>query len=69
MWWPPEDASTCRSKCPKSEWVERIYDCVIACHSQRGTVSQKKVMEGFESRPHKAVSFVVVRDKELQGWN
>ena len=27
------------------------------------------MIEGFESRPHKAVSFVVVRDKELQGWN
>ena len=27
-----------------------------------------KVVEDFESRPHKAVSFVVERDKEIQEW-
>ena len=26
-------------------------------------------MEDFESRPHKAVSFEVERNKEVQGWN
>ena len=28
-----------------------------------------KVVEDFESRPRKAVSFVVQRDKEVQEWN
>ena len=28
-----------------------------------------KVMEDFESKPHKAVSSVVERDKEIQEWN
>ena len=28
-----------------------------------------KVLEDIESRPHKAVSFVVERDKEVQEWN
>ena len=37
----------------KGEWIERIYD-------------QVKAVEDFESRPHKAVSFVVERDKEVQ---
>ena len=30
--------------------------------------SQMKVVEDFESRPHKAVSFVVEREKEIQEW-
>ena len=28
-----------------------------------------EVVEDFEWRPHKAVSFVVERDKEVQEWN
>ena len=28
-----------------------------------------EVVEDFESRPHKAVSFVVERDKEIQEWS
>ena len=28
-----------------------------------------RVVEDFESRPHKAVSFVVEREKEIQEWN
>ena len=31
--------------------------------------SQMEVVEDFESRTHKAVSFVVERDKEVQEWN
>ena len=27
------------------------------------------MVEDFESRPHKAVSFVVAREKEIQEWN
>ena len=30
-----KEASTCRSKGPKGEWIERIYDYVIACCSLR----------------------------------
>ena len=28
-----------------------------------------EVVEDFESRPHKAMSFVVGREKEMQEWN
>ena len=28
-----------------------------------------EVVEDFESRPHKAVSFLVEREKEIQEWN
>ena len=65
----PEGASTCRSKSAKGEWVEKVYDYVIACNSLKGKISQMKVMEDFESRPHEAVSFVVERGKEIQEWN
>ena len=61
MWWPRTEASTCTSKDSKGEWVERTYDCVIACRSLRGEKSLMKVVEDFESRPHKAISFVVER--------
>ena len=41
----------------------------FACPSLWGNISQMKVVEDFGSRPHKAVSFVVERDKEVQEWN
>ena len=41
---------------------------VIACSSLKGTISQMKVVDDFESRPHKAVTFVVERGKERQEW-
>ena len=31
----PEKASTCRSKSAKGEWVEKVFDYVIACDSLR----------------------------------
>ena len=31
----PKEASTCRSKGPKGEWLERTCDLVIACHNLR----------------------------------
>ena len=62
------EASTSRSKGSKGEWIERTYDCVIRVTAS-GKSSQMKVVEDFESRPHKAVSFVVERDKEIQEWN
>ena len=32
----PEGVSTCRSKNAKGEWVEKVYDYVIACSSLKG---------------------------------
>ena len=65
----PEKASTCRSKGAKGEWIEKVYDYVIVCKSLKGNISQMKVVEGFELMPHKTVSFVVEREKEIQEWN
>ena len=53
-----ENASTCRSNSAEGEWVEKVCDCVIACCSLKGKISQMKVVEDLESRPHKAVPFV-----------
>ena len=65
----PEEASTCRSKGPKGEWIERTYDHVIASGRLNWKISQMEVVEDFQSRLHKAVSSVVTRDKEIQEWN
>ena len=65
----PEGASTCSSKSAQEEWVEKVYDYIIACNSLKGNISQMKVVEVFESRPHKAVSFVAERGKEVQDCN
>ena len=59
----------CRSNNAKGEWVEKVYDYVIACNSLKGKNSQMKVVEDTESSPHKAVSFVVRREKEMKEWN
>ena len=59
-----EGVSTCRSKNAKGEWVEKVYDYVIACSSQRGRISDTKVIEDFESRPHNAVTCVVEKGNE-----
>ena len=48
----PKEASTCRSKGPKGEWIERTYDYVIASGSLTGKISQMEVAEDFESKPH-----------------
>ena len=58
-----EGVSTCRSKGPNGELIERTYDYVIASHSLQGKIKKIKVMEDVESRPHKAVIFLVERDK------
>ena len=63
----PKEGSTCRSKGTKGEWIERTYDYLIASGSLKGEVSQMDVVEDFDSRPHKAMSFV--REKEIQEWN
>ena len=38
-------------------------------HSLKGKISKMKVVEDFESRPHKAATFVVERGKEKQEWS
>ena len=65
----PKAASTCRSKSRIGEWIERTCDCVIASDSLKQKKTQMKVVEDFESRPPKAVFFVVEREKETQEWN
>ena len=65
----PGRVSTCRSRSAKGEWVEKVSDCEKACGSRKGIISDMQVIEGFESRPHKAVTFVVRRRKERQEWN
>ena len=52
-------------KGPRGEWVEKTDDHVIACNGLRRKISQMEVVEDFQSRPHKAVSFVE-REKETQ---
>ena len=51
----PKEASTCRSKGPKGEWIERTHDYATASGSLKGKISQMEEVEDFESRPHKAV--------------
>ena len=50
-------------------WIEKVYEYVIACNSLKGKISKMKVVEDFESRPHKAVCFVVERGKDRQEWS
>ena len=58
----PNEVSTCRSKGPKGELIERTYDYVIAGQNLSRKITKMEVVEDFESRPHKAVSFVVERE-------
>ena len=44
----PKEASRCRSKGPKDEWIERTCDNVVACGRLKGKISQMKVVENFE---------------------
>ena len=57
----PEGVSTCRSRSAKGEWVEKVFDYVIAGSSLKGRISDMQVIEDFES--NKAVTFVVERRK------
>ena len=45
----PKEASTCRAKGLKHEWIERTYDYVFASGSLKGKTSQMEVVEDFES--------------------
>ena len=42
----------------KGEWLEKVYDYVISCSSSKGRISDMKGID-VESRPYKAVTFVV----------
>ena len=65
----PEVVSTCGSRSAKGEWVEKVYDYATAWSSLKGIISDMQVIEEFESRPHKAITFVVERGKERQERN
>ena len=60
---------TCRSRGPNGELIERKYDYVHLQVEVLGERSRKmEVVEEIESIPHKSISFVVERDKEIQEW-
>ena len=63
---PGEGDSTCRSEGPNGEFIVRTYNYVIASHSLQGKIKNMEVVEDFEPRPHKAVTFSEEREKELQ---
>ena len=56
-------------KMSKENRWKKVFDYVIVCSSLEGKISDMKVIEDFESRPHKTVTFVVERGKEKQEWN
>ena len=59
-----EGVSTCRSKGPNGELIERTYDYVIASHSLQGKIKKIKVMEDMLSQGHiRRLLFLVERDK------
>ena len=51
-----ETISTCRSKGPNGELIERTCDHVIASQSLQVRIKNMGVDEDFESRPHKVTS-------------
>ena len=65
----PKGVSTCRSKGPEDVWIERTYDYVVASGSLKGKILLMEVVEDFESRAHKTVTFVVRREKEMKELN
>ena len=61
-----EGISTCRRKGPNGELTQRTYDYVVASQSLQEKIKTMEVVEDFESRPHKAVTFLMERDTEIQ---
>ena len=59
---PGEEVSTTRSKGLHGELFERTYCCVIASHSLQEMLRNVEVVEDFESRPLKAVTFLAERE-------
>ena len=62
---PGEGVSTCRSKGPNGEFIEKNYDNVIASHSRHGHIKITDVVEDFEPRPRRAVNFLVEREFQV----
>ena len=60
----PNEASTCRSKGPKGEWIERTFDHVIASCNLKGKVTQMEVVGDFEFRPHKKQYHSWLRERQ-----
>ena len=50
----------------KGELIERTYDYAIASRSLQGEIKSMEVVVRYRSRPYKAVTFLVERDKEIQ---
>ena len=65
MWQLRKEPPRAGQKVVKGAWIEKVYEYVIACNSLEGKLSQMEV-EDFESRPHKAVSFLVERERETR---
>ena len=65
---PGEGVPTGRSKGPNGELIERTHDYVIASHGLQEEIKNMEVVEDFESRPHKTVTFLAERDDEFQVW-
>ena len=51
---------------PNGELLERTYGYVIAIRSLQGNIKDVKVLQEFESRPHKPIAFQVERDRKVQ---
>ena len=65
-WYIKRKNFTCRSTRPKGELIERTHNDVIASRSTREKIKNVKVMEDFESRSRKAVTFLVERVQDIQ---
>ena len=66
---PPKKRLRADRKAQEGEWIERTNDYVIGSGCLKGKILEMEVVEDFESRPHKAVSFMVEREKEIREWN
>ena len=58
------EGSTCRSVGPNGKLVERTYHFVIASTGLMRKIMNMEVVEDFEARPRKAVTFQVEKDRE-----
>ena len=66
---PEEGIFTCRSKVPNGAANERQHDYVIVCRLLLVKVKKINVVEDFEPRPHKAVTFQVEKAWEVRELN
>ena len=65
MWQLRKEPPRAGQKVVTGAWIEKVYDYVIVCNSLEGNISQMEV-EDFESRPHKAVSCSVERERDKE---